>query len=604
MIELPDNEHYRFTSSHGGIVMNGFGSQSGTFPWRAMVGQSEFANGEVTLENGRIAEIKVPQPKLEQLISGRWESSPDSQGREAPGGAAAFSGGSPQEEMRYEFEFADESLIIATARSEQSRSVDRSDFRVHLDDSTTPPLINLIGNDGTRLVGILRLEPGHMSDDNSMGGEMGAGGRVASMSAGMSEMGIVPGQGMIPGLGMFGQDMPGMDMPGMGMPGAGYSEAHTSDELLVCISDGRGLRPWEFRNDEKNGQLFVRLRRSRVATSLREELAYQPVSSSSPAERVTEAVDAWSQRLTIGDSRENSIGIDLVLVPPAEFSLPLEPQRSQRISLPGFVASKSVEPDEAASMVNVYANVPTKVDYPFVISRRPVTLEQFRLFVDATDYITDAERGVPAGLKSLPANASSASPNDAGDRASDTKQASDSRPSNESTIGGWESGESIYEWASDITWRAPALSTVESREVGPVCVVSWRDATAFCEWLSAKESRQYRLPTALEWVAAMQIGCPRWAPAGSNDSAAGIFDARPEHVLKLEVPKSVFAEWTGDIERGAISNQHGHRVLVRRERSSDGLSFQCNQHFDAAPQFRAADVGFRVVAELQTLSEK
>ena len=137
-----------------------------------------------------------------------------------------------------------------------------------------------------------------------------------------------------------------------------------------------------------------------------------------------------------------------------------------------------------------------------------------------------------------------------------------------------------------------------------MCVVSWRDATAFCEWLSAKESRKYRLPTALEWVAAMQIGCPRWAPAGSNDSAAGIFDARPEHVLKLEVPKSVFAEWTGDIERGAISNQHGHRVLVRRERSSDGLSFQCNQHFDAAPQFRAADVGFRVVAELHTLSEK
>ena len=33
----------------------------------------------------------------------------------------------------------------------------------------------------------------------------------------------------------------------------------------------------------------------------------------------------------------------------------------------------------------------------------------------------------------------------------------------------------------------------------PAVNVSWRDAKAFCEWLSAREGRRYRLPTDAEW---------------------------------------------------------------------------------------------------------
>jgi hypothetical protein len=33
----------------------------------------------------------------------------------------------------------------------------------------------------------------------------------------------------------------------------------------------------------------------------------------------------------------------------------------------------------------------------------------------------------------------------------------------------------------------------------PVTVVTWQDAMAFCDWLSRKEGRSYRLPTAEEW---------------------------------------------------------------------------------------------------------
>ncbi len=54
-----------------------------------------------------------------------------------------------------------------------------------------------------------------------------------------------------------------------------------------------------------------------------------------------------------------------------------------------------------------------------------------------------------------------------------------------------------------LTWQAPGFN---QNDTHPVVCVSWRDAVAFCEWLSAKEGVRYRLPSEAEWEFACRAG--------------------------------------------------------------------------------------------------
>ncbi len=55
----------------------------------------------------------------------------------------------------------------------------------------------------------------------------------------------------------------------------------------------------------------------------------------------------------------------------------------------------------------------------------------------------------------------------------------------------------------------------------PVVNVSWDDAKAFCDWLTRKEGKKYRLPTEAEWEYACRAGTQtRWS-FGDNESDLG-----------------------------------------------------------------------------------
>lgn len=57
-------------------------------------------------------------------------------------------------------------------------------------------------------------------------------------------------------------------------------------------------------------------------------------------------------------------------------------------------------------------------------------------------------------------------------------------------------------------WLNPSRDgvSVSTADDHPVCNVSWEDSKAFCDWLSKKEGRTYRLPTDREWSMAVGIG--------------------------------------------------------------------------------------------------
>jgi formylglycine-generating enzyme required for sulfatase activity len=105
-----------------------------------------------------------------------------------------------------------------------------------------------------------------------------------------------------------------------------------------------------------------------------------------------------------------------------------------------------------------------RIGHDFYLGRTEVTVRQFRAFVEATGYQTDAERAGWANTCPLPG----VHPNHRG-----------------------------------LDWRRPDF---ELQDDQPVVVVSWNDATAFCRWLSAQTGRDFRLPAEAEWEYAARAG--------------------------------------------------------------------------------------------------
>jgi formylglycine-generating enzyme required for sulfatase activity/glyoxylase-like metal-dependent hydrolase (beta-lactamase superfamily II) len=90
------------------------------------------------------------------------------------------------------------------------------------------------------------------------------------------------------------------------------------------------------------------------------------------------------------------------------------------------------------------------------IGKFPVTVGQFREFVDKTGYVTDAENGK----------------------------------------GSWQFWEGEWIVRLDGNWKNPYF---EQGDDHPVVSVSWNDAVAYCRWLSKKTGLDIKLPTAAQW---------------------------------------------------------------------------------------------------------
>jgi formylglycine-generating enzyme required for sulfatase activity len=77
--------------------------------------------------------------------------------------------------------------------------------------------------------------------------------------------------------------------------------------------------------------------------------------------------------------------------------------------------------------------------------------------------------------------------------------------------------------AAGLGYRAPRFAQTGNH---PVVGVSWKEAKAYCAWLSKREGKKYRLPTDHEWSCAVGIGHlenPKASPVSKSGKIADVY---------------------------------------------------------------------------------
>ena len=144
------------------------------------------------------------------------------------------------------------------------------------------------------------------------------------------------------------------------------------------------------------------------------------------------------------------------------------------------------------NLENEYPFHKVRISRPFLISSTEVTVGQFRAFVKGTGYVTDAE---DAG----------------GGQVFDTEEAR-------------------FVTKAGSSWKNPGWSVKDDQ---PVTMISYNDAQAFVEWLSAKERLPYKLPTEAQWEYAARGGLPMnqfpWGDTPPDGRMANYADSNTDY---------------------------------------------------------------------------
>lgn len=177
----------------------------------------------------------------------------------------------------------------------------------------------------------------------------------------------------------------------------------------------------------------------------------------------------------------SSIGMKLVLIPSGTFVMGSSSSEARRVENEWNVDRRDLEREMPAHTV--------RISKPFLIGKYEVTIGEFKQFTAETGYRTEAEK---QGW-------------------------------------GWVFSETDNHWKKrqGASWRDPGYKTDDDY---PVTLICHEDAEAFCEWLSRKEGRQYRLPAEAEWEYAARGGKEGqrfpWGDAYPDGSKLNMADRR------------------------------------------------------------------------------
>ena len=308
-------------------------------------------------------------------------------------------------------------------------------------------------------------------------------------------------------------------------------------------------------------------------------------------------VQAEESNQTALQEREiaNSIGLKLVPIPAGEFMMGGQEPAEELVK--AFAAYKR----KADYFNDEYPSHRVRITNSFYFGKYEVTVGQFRKFVDETAYKTAAEKDGQGGWGYDPK----------------TGQCDGRYP--------------------QFNWRNPGFVQTDDH---PVLNVTWNDAVAFCQWLSRKEGKTYRLPTEAEWEYACRAQTTTRYQNG--DDPAGLIavsntlDAKGRttfpHVQELDLPPSEklkftvpvgskkpnrfglydmhgnvwewCADWYGEdyYSKSPVENPTGPdtgEVRVRRGGAWNSFPLWARASFRNwnTPQSRCVNLGFRVVRE-------
>jgi formylglycine-generating enzyme required for sulfatase activity len=303
------------------------------------------------------------------------------------------------------------------------------------------------------------------------------------------------------------------------------------------------------------GLVAARLTRSKPADSGTTLSTGRERSSSSTANHTSVQGTEDGDHVTV-----NTIGMKLVPIPAGSFQMGSRPKENGHSE------------DEALHDVDI-----TK---PFYLGTYPVTVGQFRRFVQDRDYHggktyrTQAERN------------------------------------NEKA-----------------TWDNPGWRQLDDY---PVVLVSWNDSVAFCQWLSKREDKKYRLPTEAEWEYACRATTTTRFSSGDDDDSlkrvahfagGALIDkypfTAPVGSLKAntwglhDVHGNVF-QWCHDCyakdyyDHSPSKDPQGPDPTPGASRVIRGGSWKINSarlcrsasRIDIVPAFRYDDLGFRVALSM------
>lgn len=269
---------------------------------------------------------------------------------------------------------------------------------------------------------------------------------------------------------------------------------------------------------------------------------------------------------------------------------------------PSMVLVKGGEPIHKRTKPFFRWKLNRKEVFSFFIGKYEVTQEEFSRFVEATGYVSTAEKLSTARI-----------------------------------VKDWEwVNEKGINWRHDETGRLRSFSN----DRYPVLHVSWYDAIAYCNWLSSQHGLQqvytirqdivgidrmangYRLPTEAEWTfaASDRGGNKKWAGTSNEFSSPGYFNFRDKscglpfsrkliddgysysspigaflpNELGLHDMSGNVAEWCMDAHEEKKDPEGQYRIIKGGSWSSDLEDLRWTAQSYAPPNQYHATVGFRL----------